>query len=206
MKFAIPFRVPSFDQLKPRERLLAAGSGLVLLIVIMDRLVLSPWLRQGQMVAQETVRMGRALQHYSQLLARKDRVFAQLDAYRQYLRPTLVDELQTASLLKELEGLAGESHITLSEIKPLTVEQNPLMKRYPMDVQFECTIEEWVDFVIRVESSPSLFQIVRATMAVQSEHADRLKGSLRVVGAAMRPKAPGAQASLGVKDAQTAIR
>ena len=42
MKFAIPFRVPSFDQLKPRERLLAAGSGLVLLIVIMDRLVLSP--------------------------------------------------------------------------------------------------------------------------------------------------------------------
>ena len=206
MKLAMPFRVPSFDQLKPRERLLAAGSGLVLLIVIMDRLVLSPWLRQGQAIAEETRRMERALQHYSQLLWRKDRVFAQLDAYRQYLRPTLVDELQTASLLKELEGMAGESHVTLAEIKPLAVEENALMKRYPMDVQFECTLEEWVDFVIRVESSPSLFQIVRASMAVQSEHADRLKASLRVVGAAMQPKEPGAQASLGLHDAATAIR
>ena len=136
MKLTMPFRVPSIDQLKPRERLLAAGSGLVLLIVLIDRLVLSPWLRQGQTIAEETRRMGRALQHYSQLLSRKDRVFAQLDAYRQYLRPTLVDELQTASLLKELEGMAGESHVTLAEIKPLAVEENPLMKRYPMDVQF----------------------------------------------------------------------
>ena len=206
MKLTLPFRVPSFDQLKPRERLLAAGSGIVLLIVVMDRLVLTPWLRQGQAIRQDTRRMERTLQHYSQLLAREERVAAQLDAYRQYLRPTLVDELQTASLLKELEGLAGESHITLAEIKPLAVETNPLMKRYPLDVQFECTLEEWVDFVIRVESSPSLFQIVRATLATQSETPDHLKGSLRVVGAAMRPKETGAQASLGVADAKTAIR
>ena len=150
--------------------------------------------------------MELALQRYSQLLSRKDRVFAQLETYRQYLRPTLVNELQTASLLKELEGLAGESHVTLSEIKPLAVEENALMKRYPMDVQFECTLEEWVDFVLRVESSPSLFQIVRASMAVQSEHADRLKASLRVVGAAMPTKPSDARASLGLDDAATAIR
>ena len=206
MKLTLPFRVPSMDQLKPRERLLAAGSGLVLLILVMDRLVLNPWLRQGQAIRLETRRMERTLQHYSQLLARKERITAQLDAYRRYLRPTLVDELQTASLLKELEGLSGESHITLAEVKPLAIETNPLLKRYPLDVQFECTLEEWVDFVIRVESSSSLFQIVRAALAVQRDVPDRLKGSLRVVGVAMQPKEVDARTSLGLDDAATAIR
>ena len=204
MKLALP-RIPSFDQLKPRERLLAVGSGLVLLLVMMDRLVLNPWLRQGQVIRQETQRMERTLQHYSQLLARKDRIAAQLDAYRPYLRPVLGDELQTASLIKELEDLAQRSHLTLGDVKPLAVEANPLLKRYPLDVQFECTLEEWVDFVIRVESSPSPFQIVRATLAVQAETADHLKGSLRVVGVAMQPKDAAPRASAGLTHA-TAIR
>lgn len=205
MKLTMPFRIPSFDQLKPRERWLAVGGGLILLAVVMDRLVLNPWLLRGQVIRQETSRMERTLQHYSQLLARKDRVTAQLDAYRPYLRPVLGDELQTASLIKELEEMADQSHITLGEVKPLAVEANTLMKRHPLDVQFECTLEEWVDFVIRVESSPSLFQIVRAALGVQSDVPDRLKGSLRVVGVAMQPKEAGAQASASASHA-SAIR
>ena len=35
-------RLPQMMQLKPRERLLALGAGVVFVIVVMDRLVLSP--------------------------------------------------------------------------------------------------------------------------------------------------------------------
>ena len=199
------FRVPSLMQLKPRERLLAAASGIVLLIVVMDRAVLHPWLRQAQLVTQQIHGMERTLRRHSQFLARKDRVLAQLEAYRQYLRPVQADELHMASLLKEVEGLAHDSHVTLGEIKPLAVETNPLVKRYPLDVQFECTLEEWVDFVIRIESSPSLFQVVRANLSVSEDSSDKLKGLLRVVGTAMQPKESGPQARLGGHDA-TAIR
>ena len=188
----LKLRVPSLAELNARERLLAAGSAIVLLVVVMDRLVLSPWLRQGQAVRQEIQRMEKALQHHHQLLARKDRVVAQMDAYQKYLRPMLADELQMAALLKEIEELSRQAHITLLETKPLAVEADSLMKRYPLDVQFECTLEEWVDMVIQLESSPSLFQIVRSSLSVEEETPDRLKGSLRVVGTAMRPKQTGA--------------
>jgi Tfp pilus assembly protein PilO len=181
-------RIPSLAELNARERLLAAGSAIVLLVVILDRLVLSPWLRQGQAVRQEIRRLEGALQHHRQLLAREARVVAQMEAYQKYLRPMLADELQVAALLKEVEEISRQADIALLETKPLAVEADPLMKRYPLDVQFECTLEAWVDFVIQLESSPSLFQIVRASLSVEEEMPDRLRGSMRVVGTAMRPK------------------
>lgn len=199
------FQLPSPTQLKPRERLLAVSSGIVLLIVVMDRLVLNPWLRQAQAVSQQIHSMERTLQHHRQLLARKDHVLAQLGAYQQYLRPVEADELHMASLLKEVEGLAHETHVDLGEIKPLAVEANPLVTRYSLDVQFACALEEWVDFVIRIESSPSLFQVVRASLSVSEDSPGKLKGTLRIMGTTMSVRARGPHATLGGQDA-TAIR
>ena len=180
--------LPKLPQLKPRERLLATGSGVVLLLVVLDRLVLNPWLRHAQTVRQEIHRMEQSLNHYNRLLLRKNYVLTQQERYQRYLRSSLPDELQMATLLKEVEGLPDRSSIRLGEIKPLPPEAGEAIRRYSLDVQFECTLEEWVDFLIELEGSPSLFQVVRATLATQEGTPDRLKGSLRVMSAALRPK------------------
>ena len=181
-------KVPKLPQLRPRERLLAIGCGLVLFAVILDRLVLSPWLRHAQTIRRETQRMQRELKHHRQLLAREAQVDAQLLAYQRYLRAPIPDELQMAMLLKEIEGIAAETHVTLGEVKPLPPESDEFTKRYALDIQFECTLEEWVDFVTRVETSPSLYQVLRATMAVREETPDRLAASLRVASKAVRAR------------------
>jgi Tfp pilus assembly protein PilO len=173
--------LPKLPVLKPRERLLAAGSGLVLLVVVLDRLVLNPWLRHSQTIRRETRRMEQALQHNDRLLTRRNVIAAQLRTYKRYLHPPVADELQMAVLLKEIEGLAERSQIQLGEIKPLAAESDEFSKKFSLDVQFECTLEEWVDFITQLESSPSLFQIVRASLSSQEETPDRLKASLRVV-------------------------
>ena len=91
-------QLPRFAQLRPRERLLAVGSGVVLLIVLLDRLVLSPWSRHAHTVRQEIHDMERALQTHQRLLARKERVFEELKRYQQYLQPPIADELQVAEI------------------------------------------------------------------------------------------------------------
>ena len=131
--------------------------------------------------------MEQSLNHYNRLLSRKDYVLAQRERYQRYLRSPLPDELQMASLLREVEGLADRSRLLLGEIKPLPPEGDDAIRRYALDVQFECTLEEWVDFLIELEGSPSLFQVVRSTLATQEDTPDRLKGSLRVMSAALRP-------------------
>jgi hypothetical protein len=188
--------LPKLPQLKPRERLLATGSGVILLMVVLDRLVLNPWLHHAQTVRREIHRMEQSLNHYGRLLSRKEYVLAQRERYQRYLRSPLPDELQMAALLKEVEGLAERSRIQLGEIKPLPPEGDDATRRYLLDVQFECTLEEWVDFLIEMEGSPSLFQVARATLAVQEEMPDRLKGSLRVMSTALRPKPPEERAEL----------
>ena len=188
--------LPKLPQLKPRERLLATGSGVVLLMVLLDRLVLNPWLHHAQTVRQEIHRMEQSLNHYNRLLSRKDYVLAQRERYQRYLRSPLPDELQMATLLKEVEGLADRSRLLLGEIKPLPPEGDDALRRYSLDVQFECTLEAWVDFLIELEGSPALFQIVRASLATQEETPDRLKGSVRVMSAALRPKPPQPHAEL----------
>jgi hypothetical protein len=185
--------VPSMPQLKPRERLIAFGAAAILLVVAVDRLVMAPWLRHADNVRQEIVRMERSLEDYRRLLSRREHILSQFEAYRAYMQAALPDELQMAALLKEVEGLAAETHVAVGEIKPLAAESDSLTKRYTLDVLFECTLEEWVDFVIRVESSPSLFSVSRASLAVSEDAPDKLRGTLRLVSTAMRIGEPSAR-------------
>ena len=174
-------------QLKPRERLMAIASGLVVLVVVIDRLVLAPWWGHMQALRRDTQAMEAGLQRYGRLLARKDRILTEVAPYRRYLHPAIAsDDLQMATLLKEIEQLAQESHIRLGEVKPLPIESDEVAKRYSLDVRFEATMDEWVEFVYRIETSPLLFEVARAELATQEETPDRLKGQLRVMNASAK--------------------
>ena len=175
-----PFRLPS---LQPRERLLAVGSGVVLLMVVLDRTVLTPWFKHGVGVRQEIQRMEAALRNHERLLMRKDRVLVELSRYERYLKPSVADDLQVAALLKEVEGLVAQSGLVLNEIKPLPAELTETITRYPLEVRFQCTLEQWVDFVYRLETAPSLYEIVQAGLSAKEETPDRLEGSIRMVSA-----------------------
>ena len=180
------FKLPRVSDLQPRERLLAAGCAVVLFVVALDRLVLGPWGRHAQAIQHEIREMEQALQSHQRLLARKDRVLAELGRYQQYLTPAIADDLQMAALLKEVEELAGQSQVHLNEVKPLTVETSGPAKHYSLEVRFECTLEEWVDFVFRLQSSPSLYEVARASLSAQEETPDRLVASLRLVSASLQ--------------------
>ncbi len=190
-------KLPALPQLKPRERLLAAGSGILLVVVLLDRVVLGPWAHHAQTVRQEIHRMETGLQQHRRLLARRERVFAELARYQRYLQPAVADELQMAALLKEIQQVAGDSHVTIAEIKPIGTEADEYAKRYTLEVRFACSLEEWVDFVYQIQSSPSLYAVARAGLSTKGETPDRLEGYLRVVSTAVRTAVAAPQAEAG---------
>lgn len=166
---------------------MAAASGLVVLVVVLDRLVLSPWWGHMHTIQEETRSMEEGLQRYGRLLVRKERVLAEAAPYRRYLHPAIgSDDLQMATLFKEVERIAQESHIQLGEVKPLPTEGDEAARRYALDVRFEATMEEWVELLYRIETSPFLFEVVRAEMATQEETPQRLRGQLRVMSVSVR--------------------
>ena len=190
-------KLPRLPQLHPRERLLVACSSLVLVAVALDRLVLAPWLKHAHTVRAGIERMEHALQTDARLLARKDQILSGQERYRRFMHPVVADDLQMAALIKEIEELAHKSAVHVGEISPSAVETTGVGKHYVLDVQLECTLEQWVEFVYHIESSTSLYEVVRASLERKEEAPTQLQGTLRLVSAMPPtetewPAAPGA--------------
>ncbi len=179
--------LPQLPQLRPRERLLAVGSGIIILILVLDSAVLRPWLRHGAIVRQQIHEMEESLGRYQRLLVRAPHVMAELGHYQQYLQPAIAPELQMAVFIKELEQLASQSHITLQDTKALPPAASPLSTRYTVELRFACTLEQWVELVYQIETSPSLYEISRAALSVAEDSPDKLQGSLRVMAVVLNP-------------------
>lgn len=180
-------RPPKLPELQPRERLLAAGGMALLLIVALDRLVLSPWMRHTRTMREEIHRMDATLQGDRRLLARQPAVLAQLARYQRYLRPAIADELQMGALLQEVEELAGADGVHVVEIKPLGVEVDGQVKRYSLELQSRSTLADWTAFLYHLETSPALYDVVRAKLSTIEETPDQLQGYLRLASVVLQP-------------------
>ncbi len=185
-------KLPTLAQMGPRERLLAACAGVIVLGMVMDRLVLNPWLRHGATMQREVREMEAQLRTYGRLMARKQAVYTELEPMQRYIQPAVTDDLKMASLLEEIESVAGDSGVTLGEIKPLRTEPQANATRYILDVRFTCDLTQWVDFISRLEDSTSLFAVQQAGLSVAPETPDQLQGFLRVSNTAINLGAPAA--------------
>lgn len=184
-------KFPAFTQWQPRERLFALCAAVIVLGLLMDRVVLTPWLRHASTVRREVREMETALRRYGRLLARKDSVFLELEPLQRYIQqPAMTDELRMAALLQEIERAAISSGVKLEEIKPLRTEPEQELTRYVLDVRFQCRLEDWVAFIHTLESSDAILTVQQAGLSVQSEAPDQLQAYLRVASVAFVPAQP----------------
>ncbi|MBI4598500.1 MAG: hypothetical protein HY737_08900 [Candidatus Omnitrophica bacterium] len=173
-------KFPQLPSLQPRERLLAVVGGMAVMVLLLDRAVLSPWLRQIRAVGRSITQMEERYVTNQQLMTRKDRVLVDLVRYQRYLRPPQADESQMAALLKEVEAIAADSHVTVGEVKPLATETTDAATRYALEIRFECTPEDWAGFIYHLETSPALFDVQRAGLSRKPDSQDQLEGTLRI--------------------------
>jgi len=113
--------LPKLSSLNRRERLLAVGSIVMLLLWTTDSLVLGPWWRDVRRIRREISQLERAIAPQQQLLFRRHQVLAEVNAYRDYVRATGAGDVEMAELLREVELLGTNSGIVLREVKPLPV-------------------------------------------------------------------------------------
>ncbi len=171
------------SRMSRRERLLTVGGGLIVSILVMDRLVLGPWWRHMHHVREEIQRLERSITKYQELMVRQPHLVAEAEGYRQYLPDETGAEPDLASILREIETLGTQSGLVLGEVKPVPGEDNGAYQTYAIEVQYRGSMEQWVQFLYLVESSKALLDIERATVAVKEEQDIKvLEGSVRLTG------------------------
>ena len=174
-------RLPKLSQLSVRERLLAAGAIFVFSILLLDRVVFEPWWRHARQVNENIAKLERSSRTYRQLLERKPRIMAEVEAYSSYLSQVSADPEEMATLLREIERVGKESGVSLGEVKPLPPEGDESFQEYAFEIHTTGTFKQWVHFVYLLQSSASLFQIERATMGVKEAESSVVDSSIRLV-------------------------
>ncbi|MBI4313551.1 MAG: hypothetical protein HY594_01915 [Candidatus Omnitrophica bacterium] len=178
--------LPKLSRMSKKEQLLAVATVLVVALLLLDRVVLSPWIRHLGKLREEIRRLEETHIGYQRLLGLGDRVRADAEILKPYLKPGAASDLQMAGMLKEIEGMARQSQISLEGIKPLPGDETDLIQSYAFEVQFQSFLPQWIRFLHLIETSPSLFEVERASLDIEDEKPGLMSGYLRLKGVVMR--------------------
>ena len=181
----LSFKIPQI-KLSKKEKMLAAVSLLVISMVAMDRLAVTAWVGRMEMLRTEIDALERSIVNGERLLQRKGQIQRQMDRFKRYLKPGAGGGLQTATFLKEIEGIAKQNQIGAFEIKTQEGESNDLYQVYVFDVEGESDYPQWMRFLHALESSPSLFEVQRARIGVKEGTEGTLGIGLRLTAISFR--------------------
>lgn len=195
MKLSMP-RLPDPATMSSRERLLGAACLVVVSVVLLDRLVLGPWWEHTSHVRHDVARLEESIRRYEDMLSRKPQIMQEVERYRQYLRPDTAPEPTMAALIREVEALGKQSGVSLGDVKPLPGAVNDLYKELALEVQSTGTLEQWMEFVYLLQTSPTLFQLERATVGIREQGSDAVVGSLRLTSRVPQSEVPAASPPL----------
>ena len=187
-------QVANLASLSRRERLLVAGSVLVLCVVALDQLVLGPWWRHITKIRRDITRLESSIGGYHELLRRSPQIQGEIESYTEYLRPVDAEQPTLATLLREIESLGEQSGISLGEVKPLEGSTNSLYQEFAIQVQYRGSLEQWVHFVYLLQTSKSLFAVERLAVERSGEDPGVLQGSVRLTSRAANAAAPAQEA------------
>ncbi len=186
MKLAL--KLPDLSSLSRRERLMAVGSALVLMTVVIDRAVMGPWWQHTRHVRDDIHRLERAITTHDRLLSRKDQIEAKGKLYQDYIGTEQVGVLDMGSLIREIESIGKDSGITMGEVKPL--EGAEVGQALVVEVQYQGSMEQWMQFLYLLQTSKSLLTIERTSAQRQENSPDQLEGAVRVSSQARHVPAP----------------
>ena len=158
-------------KLSSRERKGLVLAAVCALLALSDKLIV-------RRLAANLDRLGRQLKLEERKLAGNLRI---LDSnrkavirqqYRQHghkLRKQSTSAEENAALLAQVETFARSANVTLVATRPREVMREGFYEEYAVAIEIEAELENIVDFLYRIESSPRLLRIKEATLSPRTK-------------------------------------
>ena len=170
-----------FSDFAKREKiLLFITIGLGLTFLIYNFLIRSLTLKFATL-NKEILTNEMKLSKNLKILRKKDKVQNEYMKYSQLLKQNNSDEQEMATLLSEIESVAREIAIRISDMKPRAIKAIDFYKRLSVDIEVEAELSEITKFIYNLQNKPYLFNIDRLRFERKSRRrSSTLKGYLLV--------------------------
>ncbi|HOW59978.1 MAG TPA: hypothetical protein PLO78_09680 [Candidatus Omnitrophota bacterium] len=170
-----------FFKLSGPGRILFIVTVVFVMMALMDRLMIGPYMSQMQYMEAETKAQRESIKRSKRIIAFRDSISQEYAKYSTYLDSgEMTQEQIIAALLKKIETLAGQQSVTVTNIRPGDVEEKPIYRVYKTSIDCEGKLGNILSFINLLEQSDYLFQVERYTMGPKSKGSDIAKSTLDI--------------------------
>jgi hypothetical protein len=146
-----------------------------------DRLVLGPITEQMKILDNQIWAKQQIASRNLRILSFRDSIINGYAKYELYLDSGIKSQEQIISdLLRTIEMLARQNEITISEIQPGDMSENPLYKEYLTSIECEGGFQNLLSFMDALEGSDFLFRILKYKFSAKSRTGEVIRASIDV--------------------------
>jgi hypothetical protein len=170
-----------FDGLSPKEKKLVYLTGLVLGLMAFDRLVIGPIFHESRMIDERIRDQITHTEKNIRLLAYSERILEEGASYSDYYtREGLSREVLIATFLGEVESIAKNAEISLSNINPVNVIPRDEYTEFSLDLECQGKMKNIIDFMYKIDSARKPMKVRSFEIAVRNRENYEVRCGLTV--------------------------
>jgi len=170
-----------YDKLSKSERIIFFVAAGFVGIALLDAIVLGPIYSRMSLMDAEIEAKKETIKRNLRITSFRDSIVGEYTGYKNYLDSAdKVREEIIGDLLKKIEVIAGEHKISILNIQPGDIIENPVFQEYKTTLQCEGTFADTLAFMRDLENSEFLFKIPKYSMIPKSKGGEVLTSSMDI--------------------------
>jgi cell division protein FtsL len=157
------------SRLSKREKIALYCAVFFISLTLLDRLIIDPVYSKMKSLDEDIQDKESGIKKNLRILAHKDRILTDTSKYNVFLDDFKSEEEAMSSMLKEIENFADKSEIYLVDMKPRGLRGVGSSNRYEVTLTCEAQMEQFADFIYKIESSDALLTIEQYQISPKSK-------------------------------------
>lgn len=169
-----------FSQMSKRERLLFAVTVSVIALAGLINFVIIPLGNKWQRLNAQILTLNIKLNRYAKVIVQQKIIEDRYITYKDYLRIKSSKEEAQAQVLQEVENLARNAGVILTNIVPSGLEDKKFYRQFNVRIESESDMLSLCRFLYEIQKSQQLLGIEKLSIATKSGSSDLLRCSFQL--------------------------
>lgn len=154
--------------LSPKEKRLLYLSFAVLFFLFFDKVAYSPLAQRIETLNDNIETQKKMIRKNLLLIQHKDKIILERKKYQKFFsEEKLTHEEKVAKFLSEVENIARDSGIVLTNINPVEIKENPGYSTYTLTIECRGDMADFMKFIYLIDNSPKPLRVISSEINPQ---------------------------------------
>ena len=164
--------------LNQREKRIFIFCILTVLVYIGYRFIFISMQEEESFWKAKTLTVQRKVKKSLSALSRESSVNARYEKYLRHLEQKTSDTKQMASILSEIESIAGKISLKIEDMKPKKIKKQDFYNHFSVNIRIKGDMEAITKFLYALETKPHLFHVDEMRLEKRSARIQEIKCEL----------------------------